>query len=158
MDCFNDHALAAFYTDALVVSPPQSGLLLPLLIAICALVIAGYAQRQSLVDVNDNNNTIAKAAIPAFLQAPSILDVETQAVWDDMTKLYNDEIATPSPYNLATSDGNWCEEQRDDQMNISFDPTAPIATPLTKGRRLHKELESSLDGGYWAMSSAARRR
>ena len=53
--------------------------------------------------------------------------------------------------------------------NISFDPTPPLSIPgaareeqpsresSTKGRRLRKELESSLDGGYWAMSSAARR-
>ena len=112
MNCFSAHALAAFYADALAASPPRSELCLPFFIATCALIIAGYALRHALVDVNDNNNTIAKAAIPACLQAASSLDVETRAVWDDVTKLYNDEIATPSPYNLATSTGNWCEAHR----------------------------------------------
>ena len=112
MNCFSAHALAAFYADALAASPPRSELFLPFFIATCALIIAGYALRHALVDVNDNNNTIAKAAIPACLQAASSLDVETRAVWDDVTKLYNDEIATPSPYNLATSTGNWCEAHR----------------------------------------------
>ena len=48
--------------------------------------------------------------------------------------------------------------------NISFDPAPPLwdeqppRETKKKGRRFDKELQSSLDGSYWGMSSAARRR
>jgi len=48
--------------------------------------------------------------------------------------------------------------------NISFDPAPPLwdeqppRETKKKGRRFDKDLESSLDGSYWGMSSAARRR
>jgi len=57
----------------------------------------------------------------------------------------------------------------DDQMDTSSDLTPTLSIPAggarevppcetsTKGRRLRKELESSLDGRYWAVRSATRR-
>ena len=57
----------------------------------------------------------------------------------------------------------------DDQMDTSSDLTPTLSIPAggarevppretsTKGRRLRKELESSLDGRYWALRSATRR-
>ena len=57
----------------------------------------------------------------------------------------------------------------DDQMDTSSDLTPTLSIPAggarevppretsTKGQRLRKELESSLDGRYWALRSATRR-
>ena len=61
------------------------------------------------------------------------------------------------------------DNRHDDQMNISFDLTPTLSIPAgearevtiremsTKGRRLRKELESSLDGRYWVARLAAWR-
>ena len=65
------------------------------------------------------------------------------------------------------SDDDDVDNRPDDPMDISGDlpplsisgaaREVPPRETSTKGRRLRKELESSLDGCYWAMRSATRR-
>ena len=74
-----------------------------------------------------------------------------------------------SPFldNSGYSDDDDIDNRPNDPMDISGDlpplsisgaaREVPPRETSTKGRRLRKELESSLDGCYWAMRSATRR-
>ena len=72
-----------------------------------------------------------------------------------------------SPILDSYSDNDDVDNRPDDPMDISGDlpplsisgaaREVPPRETSTKGRRLRKELESSLDGCYWAMRSATRR-
>jgi hypothetical protein len=74
-----------------------------------------------------------------------------------------------SPFldNSGYSDDDDIDNRPNDPMDISGDlpplsisgaaREVPPRETSTKGRRLRKELESSLDGCYWAMRSVTRR-
>jgi len=74
---------------------------------------------------------------------------------------------SPISDNSGYSDDDDVDNRPDDPMDISGDlpplsisgaaREVPPRETSTKGRRLRKELESSLDGCYWAMRSATRR-